>query len=76
MEVSVKKLPLPAISKGLILRMRLEVLTAQLRAEPKPQFVVSAVDEVMSQVEQTWLRRGVPSSPYTWCVQRSVGHTF
>ncbi|MEC8379485.1 MAG: hypothetical protein VXZ96_04150 [Myxococcota bacterium] len=70
METVAKKLPLPAISKGLVLRTRLELLTAQLRSEPKPQLVVPAVDEIMAQVEQVWMRRGVPSSPYLWCVQQ------
>ena len=70
METVAKKLPLPAISKGLVLRTRLELLTAQLRSEPKPQLVVPAVDEIIAQVEQIWMRRGVPSSPYLWCVQQ------
>ena len=67
---TVAKNTAPAISKGLVLRSRLELLTAQLGSEPKPQLVVPDVDEIMAQVEQVWMRRGVPSSPYLWCVQQ------
>lgn len=77
MEAAPKKLPLPAIPRGLILRTRLELLTAQLRTDPRPQFVVPYIDDMMASVEDTWIRRGVPAAPLSWCMQQfRQQHTF
>jgi predicted RNA polymerase sigma factor len=67
MDSTEKKLPLPMVPRALVQRIRLKLLSAQLRSDPRPHVVFPLVDTMMKETELLWQRRGIPSSPYAWC---------